>query len=224
MPEDMPWQNAVCYDPAQFAMGGVRDSQIRLGDTCCVMGLGAIGLIAVQMAKLSGASLVIVSDPIEIRRKIALENGADYALDPLNEDVGLRLKELTGGKGVDAVIETSGSYPALQQALRGLTYSGNIAVVGWYSEVKAGMLNLGCEGHFNNAHIFFSRACSEPYPDYPRWDWDRLNAECWRLLETGKLKCESIIMPIVGFEEAGEAFFEKAYRHPEQSIKMGVEV
>ena len=52
--------------------------------------MGAIGLMAAQMAKLQGARLVIVSGPIEKRRATALENGADYALDPMTQDVGLK--------------------------------------------------------------------------------------------------------------------------------------
>jgi len=94
MPETMSWQQAVCYDPCQFALGGIRDSYLRLGDTCCVIGLGAIGQMTAQMAKLAGASLVVVSDPIEARRAIALENGADIALDPATQDIGLELKKL----------------------------------------------------------------------------------------------------------------------------------
>lgn len=44
-------ENAVCYDPAQFAMSGVRDAHVRAGDYVVVVGLGAIGQIAIQLAK-----------------------------------------------------------------------------------------------------------------------------------------------------------------------------
>ena len=131
MPERMTWKEAVCYDPAQFAMGGVRDGNVRLGDNVVVSGLGAIGLIAAQMAKLAGARMVIVCDPIEKRRQVALENGADYAIDSANADVGLEIKKLTDKRGADVIIETSGNYNALQQAIRGVADNGNVALVGW---------------------------------------------------------------------------------------------
>lgn len=51
MPEGSSWKNAVCYDPAQFAMSGVRDANVRVGDFVVIIGLGAIGQIAVQLAK-----------------------------------------------------------------------------------------------------------------------------------------------------------------------------
>lgn len=221
MPEEMSWKAALCYDPCQFALAGVRDSQLRLGDTCCISGLGAIGMMAAQMAKLQGARTVIVSDPIAKRREIALKCGADYAIDPINEDAGLMMKRLTGNRGVDVVIETSGSYPGLQSAIRGLTYGGRIAIVGWFGKDRGGF-NLGYEAHMNNATIFFSRACSEPNPDYPRWSWERLNETCWDLLSHGKINCEDIIDPIVSFEEAGDAYRKYVVENPALSVKMGV--
>ncbi len=221
MPDEMSWQAALCYDPCQFALCGVRDSMLRLGDTCLISGLGAIGLMAAQMAKLQGARLVIVSDPIEKRRKTALENGADYALDPMTQDVGLEVKRLTGNLGADVVIETSGTYPALQAGLRGVAYGGRIAVVGWFKKCR-GNFDLGFEAHMNNATVFFSRACSEPNPDYPRWSWKRLNEECWELLSSGKIKCENVIDPVVSFDRAAETYLDVVDANPAKSVKMGV--
>jgi threonine dehydrogenase-like Zn-dependent dehydrogenase len=130
-PDPMPWKSALCLDPAQFALGGIRDGHVRLGDRVAVFGLGAIGAIAAQMARAAGAVYVAVVDPIQKRRGAAVEVGADASFDPLREDVGLELKKATNRAGVDAAIETSGSEQALQQALRGLGYGGTIASVGW---------------------------------------------------------------------------------------------
>ena len=102
-------KNAVCYDPAQFALGGIRDANVRSGDNVVVIGLGAIGQLAVQMAKKSGASIVIAVDPIEKRREIAGKYGADYCFDPTACDVGLEIKRITGKMGADAILETSSS-------------------------------------------------------------------------------------------------------------------
>jgi threonine dehydrogenase-like Zn-dependent dehydrogenase len=221
MPADMSWKNAVCFDPAQFALGGIRDSQMRAGDTAAVFGLGAIGQLAVQMAKLAGASYVVAIDPIESRRNTALRGGADLVLDPIQDDVGLELKKATNKLGVDVIIETSANEFALQQSLRGLAYGGTIAFVGWARAFKGG-LDLGREAHFNNARIVFSRACSEPNPDYPRWSWRRIEDTCWNWLQTGQLNCENIIYPVVPFEESAEGYEECVDKHSEKSIKLGV--
>jgi threonine dehydrogenase-like Zn-dependent dehydrogenase len=221
MPASMPWKNAVCFDPAQFALGGIRDSHIRLGDAVAVIGLGAIGQLSAQMAKLAGASYVAVVDPIALRREAAMRSGADAAFDPTAVDVGLELKKATNKRGVDVVIETSANEAALQHGLRGLAYGGTIAYVGWARPFRGGM-DWGKEAHFNNAKIVFSRACSEPNPDHPRWSWRRIEDECWSLLSTGLLQCEDIVYPVVPFAEAAEGYEIYVDRQPELSIKLGV--
>ncbi|CCQ96493.1 putative oxidoreductase, Zn-dependent and NAD(P)-binding [[Clostridium] ultunense Esp] len=221
VPDGMTWKNAVCYDPAQFALGGIRDSHMRPGDRVAVIGLGAIGQIAAQMAKQYGASYVAVVDPIRLRREVALRAGADEAFDPLSQDVGLELKKSTGKMGVDVIIETSASVQALQASLRGLAYGGTIAYVGWAKEFPGG-LHLGREAHYNNAKIVFSRVASEPNPDYPRWNRRRIEETCWEMLASGRINCEEIIFPVVPFEESAEAYCRYVDQHPESSIKLGV--
>jgi threonine dehydrogenase-like Zn-dependent dehydrogenase len=216
----MTWKQAVCYDPAHFALGGVRDSQMKLGDNVVIFGLGAIGLIAAQMAKLAGAAKVIVCDPIEKRRSVALQNGADLAFDPQAGDVGLEIKKATDNRGADVVIETSGSYQALQQAIRGAAYNANVALVGWYHECNGG-LDLGMEAHFNQPNILLSRACSEPSREYPRWDFARIRETCWNLLLADKICCENIVDPVVSIDDAAQEYMD-IEADPGSSIKLGV--
>jgi len=222
MPEGAKWQNAVCYDPAQFALSGVRDADVRAGDYVVVVGLGAIGQIAIQLAKKAGASLVIGVDPLNRRCEIAKRNGADVCFDPTSCDVGFEIKKLTNKIGADSIIETSGNAAALQAALRGIAYGGTISYVAFTKPFPEG-LNFGREAHFNNAKIVFSRAASEPNPDYPRWNRKRIEDTCWDLLMNGYLNCEDIIDPVVSFEESAEAYMKYIDQQPELSIKMGIQ-
>jgi len=221
MPENMTWKEAMCYDPAHFALGGIRDSRMKMGDRVAIFGLGAIGLLAAQMAKKAGATWVAVVDPIEKRRKVALENGADLALDPSSQDVGLEIRKATSKLGVDVSIESSGFPSAMHQAIRATAYNGKIAVVGWYKEIKGG-LHFGEEAHFNMPDIIFSRAYSQPSREYPRWSFDRIMKTCWEMLSNGWINCENIIDPVVDFKEIAEAYKELVDEHPEKSIKLGV--
>ena len=221
MPEGAKWQNAVCYDPAQFAMSGVRDAHVRAGDYVVVVGLGAIGQIAIQLAKRAGASIVVGVDPLSHRRDIALRHGADICFDPTSCDVGYEVKKLTNKLGADSIIETSGNAAALQDALRGIAYGGTISYVAFAKPLTE--INFGREAHFNNAKIVFSRAASEPNPDYPRWNRKRIEDTCWELLMNGYLDCEDIIDPVVPFKESAEAYMEYVDQNPELSIKMGIE-
>ncbi len=221
MPEGASWKNAVCYDPAQFAMSGVREGNVRVGDFVVIIGLGAIGQIAVQLAKKAGASVVIGVDPIEHRCEIARHHGADYCMSPIGTDVGMEIKKITGKQGADVIIETSGYPDALQSALRGLAYGGTISYVAFAKPFSAGF-NLGREAHFNNAKIVFARACSEPNPDYPRWNRKRIEETCWELLMNGYLDCEDLIEPVVSFATSAESYMKYVDQHPDLSIKMGV--
>ena len=221
LPEGVSWKNAVCYDPAQFAMSGFRDANVRAGDYVVIIGLGAIGQILIQLAKKAGAGIVIGVDPIKIRRDIAEKHGADYCYDPTACDVGLEIKKATNKMGADSVIETSGSAQALQAALKGIAYGGTISYVAFAKPFPEG-LNFGREAHFSNAKIVFSRASNEPNPDYPRWNRKRIEDTCWNLLMSNYIDCEDIIDPVVNFADSAEAYEKYVDQHPDLSIKMGI--
>jgi len=220
MPERMSWQEAVCFDPAQFTLAGIRDGHLRLGDNVAVSGLGAIGQMAVQMCKLAGARWVAAIDPLPKRCALAAKTGADLVLNPMGDDVPQTLLDATDGRGVDLVIETSANYVALDTALRGLAYGGTIAYVGWAKACKGG-LDFGGPAHFNVPNIIFARACSEPNRDHPRWSFQRIMDTCWEALAAGQMACDEIIYPIVDFDDVVEAYLD-IDRHPETSIKLGV--
>ena len=87
-PEGVSSQALMYSDPAEVAVGGVRDAPVRLGDRVAVFGLGAIGQMAVQVARVAGARWVAAIDPIEIRRNAADRHGADLVIDPTQDDAG----------------------------------------------------------------------------------------------------------------------------------------
>ncbi len=220
MPDQMTWQEAVCYDPAHFAMSAIRDGKVRVGERVAVFGLGAIGLMTVQMARLAGADFVAAVDPIERRRNVAEKTGAELVLDPTACNVGEAIKAATGGLGVDVVVETSANYKALDDALRCLTFEGTVVYAGRAKECTGG-LDLGAVAHVNIPNIIFARANSDPNRDHPRWDFRRIVDTCWKWLAAGKFRCEEIVDPVVPFENVVDAYKEMD-NHPEKSVKLGV--
>ena len=221
MPEYMSWKSAVCVDPADFAFAAVRDGHVRIGDAVAVFGLGAIGLMAIQFAQLSGADPVIGIDPLANRRDAAEELEATIVLDPTEvDDIGLELKKLTGRRGVDVVIEYSGAMQAMQHALRGVAYGGNVVSGAFPAPYKEG-LDFGAEAHMNIPNIIFSRACSVPDRDHPRWNESRIYATCWKLLSEGKVTGDPIVQPVVPFDDLAIEY-PKIATNPEVNIKLGV--
>jgi threonine dehydrogenase-like Zn-dependent dehydrogenase len=220
MPEGMTWQSAVCLDPTAVALGGIRDGGVRLGDRVAVSGLGAIGLMAVRLAKLAGASFVAAFEPVTSRREAGALLGADLLLDPTDVDAGMAIRRATGGKGVDVAIETSGNQHALHHAIRAVAFGGTVALIAWYNESRGG-LDLGREAHFNRPTFVFTRAESEPHRDHPRWDHRRLVDTAWDLLATGEIPCEAIVQPVVAFDDVVQAYRD-IDEHPHRTVKLGV--
>jgi len=220
MPTGMAWQSAVCLDPADFALGAVRDGHVRLGDAVALFGAGAIGLVVLQMLRLAGARPVIAVEPLASRRAIAQALGADMVLDPAACDAGSEIRRLTAGRGADVCIDYSGSRAALQKALRGVAYGGTL-VLGAYPGPYGAGLDLGAEAHHNVPSIVFSRACSEPLRDHPRWDNARLYDTAWALLASGRLTGEPIVQPIVRFADLMTEY-PGISTDPGRYIKLGV--
>jgi threonine dehydrogenase-like Zn-dependent dehydrogenase len=221
--EETSWQAAVCLDPASFALAAVRDGNLRAGDSAAVFSLGAIGLMAVIMAKLSGAYPIIAIDPVKERRDIALKLGAHKVLDPLDEkDLGAKLRELTNWKGLDVIIEYSGSMQAMQAALRGIAFGGNIVAGGFPGPWPAG-LDLGGEAHMNRPNLIFSRTESDPNRDHPRWDNDRIRETVLRMILDGLIDGESVVGPIKSFSDDLADEYQQVMAHPEWGAKMGIE-
>ncbi|MGI8483491.1 MAG: zinc-dependent alcohol dehydrogenase [Thermomicrobiales bacterium] len=247
LPDDLWPEAALCLDPVVMALA-IRDVDIRLGDRVAVFGLGAIGLIAAQLARLAGAAQVIVVDPIAARRDLALRHGADIAIDPTADegDAGLAIRKLTGQQsnpdqpqsptrilggylerptqtsqlGVDVALETSGSIAALQQAIRATRFGGTVCVVSFYGRDASGLL-LGDEFHINQLKLISVRAESLPMRDAPAWTLARLVDLGMDWLRSGRIQTEGIISPIVPFADAAEAY-RAIDEHPEQSIKLGI--
>jgi L-iditol 2-dehydrogenase len=99
-------------EPLSCVIHGQRFLDIGIGDVVLVIGGGAIGVLHAKLAKLAGASTVILSEPVGFRRDIAAEYGADVTVDPTTEDLQQVVADHTDGDGVDVAIVCIG-VPAL---------------------------------------------------------------------------------------------------------------
>ena len=112
-----------------FPLAAIRKTKLEIGESALVMGLGILGIFAVQELKAAGAYPIIAVDPIRERRDFAMKMGADFAVDPTEENFAKTVKRLSDG-GVNVCIEVTGLGIGLIQALDCMRRMGRVALLG----------------------------------------------------------------------------------------------
>lgn len=131
LPEGLDPESAAILYQAEIGLKGARAANIILGDTVLVTGQGPIGIFAAQLCKLGGAYQVAATDLSEKRLEAARKVGIDLAMNPGEDDVLAQIEELTKGRGMDVVVESSGSPDAFLQGCAAAGNYAKIVVIGW---------------------------------------------------------------------------------------------
>jgi NADPH2:quinone reductase len=144
IPEGLDFDRAaglcVTYGTSLYALD--TRAQLKPGETLAVLGAaGGVGTAAVEIGKLLGARVVACASSAD-KLAFAREHGADETIDYSKEDLKTRLRDLTGGKGVDVVYDPVGG-PYSEQALRSMSWEGRFLVIGFAAgEIPRMPLNL----------------------------------------------------------------------------------
>ncbi len=117
LPEGVDLDIGALLEPLTIAVHAMDVGQIRSGDAVIVSGAGPIGLLIMQMAMRSGASKVLVSEPVAERRNLAKQLGADVLVDPLKDDLLEASNRLTDYRGFAVCFEASGRAETAKQLL-----------------------------------------------------------------------------------------------------------
>lgn len=123
IPEGVSFETASFVEPVNTCLKAIDRAGLTAGETVLVQGQGPIGLMLMLLAKRAGCR-VIVSDPMEERLQIAAEMGADVRLNPRQVKVPVAGRELTEGRGVDAVLVAAPSPALVPEALEALRFGG----------------------------------------------------------------------------------------------------
>lgn len=210
--------NVIVCDYIEGNARQTVDELVELGESAMVMGLGLLGIFAIQFCRLSGAYPVIAADLNPARRELALRLGADYAFDPSDPDFVNRVREVTHGKGVRATVEVTGVSVAMKQALECASPMGRISLLGctrvsdcaidYYAQVhRPGVKLIG-------AHNFVHPK-EESYPHH--WTHqDDCNA-ILDLIAAGRIEVAPIVSRVVSPEEA-PAIFDQLCDDPQFPI------
>lgn len=123
----------------QTGAGAVmRSLAAQQGQSLVVIGGGAVGLSAVLGGKIAKCATIILVEPSEFRRNLALELGADHVIDPVAGDTAEAVRAIVPA-GVDMVVDTSGHLPALSSAINMLANRGKLGLIGVPSDPSAAL-------------------------------------------------------------------------------------
>jgi L-iditol 2-dehydrogenase len=132
LPDNIGTLEGALIEPLAVGLFAAHQVQAKLGKTAAVIGCGCIGMCSMMALKSMGVSKVIMVDFLENRMKKALELGADVVINCKKEDLVQRIMELTGGQGVDLVIDAaSGVRGRLNEAVEIAKKGGKVALVGY---------------------------------------------------------------------------------------------
>jgi len=193
IPTTIPPNVAAMLEPLGTSVRAVLEVH-PAGETVAVLGCGPIGLFAIAAAKAAGAARVIATDVREERLKLARAVGADLTLDARQVKVADVILQETGGVGVDAIVEASGSVPAIEGAWKYLRKGGKVALIGLPSDPVR--VNLGPDVIFKEARIIGIHG-REMFATWTRME---------HMLERGMLRVDPDITHEMPLERWAEAF------------------
>lgn len=116
IPDSLSLRDAALTEPLSCCLHGIELLDVKMGDVVVIIGMGAIGLMMLQLCLKASAGKIIVVEPIEEKRETALKMGASLFINPQTEDVAKVIKE-NGITCVDKVLECVGLVPTAQLAL-----------------------------------------------------------------------------------------------------------
>ena len=138
IPDSMTFADGAFVEPLAVLLHSLELAELKLGESVAVMGAGPIGLLAVQVSKLAGASRVLVADRVPYRLKKALELGADEAVDITQESAADAARDLNR-LGVHVVFDAAGKPDSINTAIECLRPGGRLVLIGVPSQPLVGV-------------------------------------------------------------------------------------
>jgi len=146
IPENVSFEHAALTEPLSCGVHAVKRCGIQIGDFVVILGVGAIGLFVLQVAKASGAE-VLVADLMPFKLDMARKLGADHVVDARSRDTLEAVMEATNGDGADCVIEAAGTPETLKLMVDVARSGATLMPIGFtgkpLDEINLGRVTLG---------------------------------------------------------------------------------
>lgn len=189
---EIPFEEGAMCEPLGCCLHGIDRAGIVTGNTVLIIGGGTIGLIMLQLARLAGAATILVSEPIDSKRKTALDLGADYAFNPMEQTPWDILNE-HGIHEINVTIECVGRKETMIDAFNYISPAGHILLFG--------LTSPDCEipvkpYEFFQKEITVTASYVNPFT----------HGRAANLINTRKLRLTELISDRIPLEEISKAF------------------
>ena len=157
--ENLSFDEAALAEPLACAINGLELVNMSLGKSVVIIGLGPIGCMMIDLARVMGATKVIGVQRSKLRMEIAKYYEADVYIASEEEDVIERCREETGGEGPDIVITTCASVDAHEQAVEMVAHRGYVNLFGGLPKTMRPMTLLSNTIHYKECFLTGSHGC-----------------------------------------------------------------
>jgi (R,R)-butanediol dehydrogenase/meso-butanediol dehydrogenase/diacetyl reductase len=189
LPDELTYEDGASVEPLSISYFSVNRAQPKENETIAVIGLGVIGLYAIQVLKAIGVGKILASGRRPSRLETARICGADVVIDAAKDDAVKAIMAVTANLGVNTVVECAGTQVTFDQSVAMARGGGKIMLVGIYEEsltwnplsvISKNITLIGCLGGNFPASI--------------------------ELLQSGKVKTKNMVTHIFSLDEAAKAF------------------
>ena len=209
LPEGLTSEQGALVEPIAVGLRAVRRSGLKAGQSALVFGGGPIGAVTVQCLKAMGAGKIMVAEVSAARKAKALEIGADVVIDPTQEDVVARVKELTDGEGAEFSFDAAGIQETLTTALHATRKGGTVTIISiWEGPVQV-----------NPNDIVLAELQVLGTICYTPEDF----ADTIAMLKDGSISTEGIITERIALSDVVDGGFNELVDHKDRHVKILVE-
>lgn len=197
IPDNLSFETAALVETVSCCLHGIDLCNIKTGQTVLIIGAGPIGLLMLQLAKMSGAGKIFVSEIVPEKRELALKYGANFVIDPINEDLGSVLS--INSENVSCVIECAGTVRTIEQAIQSAGKGSTVMMFGLVAPEEAASIK---PYEIFQKEIKLTSSFINPYT------FDR----AIEVLALGKVKVDEIITDIIPLDEINQVFENASFR------------
>jgi L-iditol 2-dehydrogenase len=204
LPDNLAFAEAAMLEAVSVALHAVAVSELEGGETALVLGAGMIGLLTLQAARVAGCSQIFVADIDATRLKSAADLGADKTILASGDGLTKEILRLTGGRGVDVVLEAVGRNETVAAAIDCVRKGGTVTLIGNITP----QVNLPLQKVVSR-QIRLQGSCAS-CGEYP---------EAMELMAAGKIRVGPLITAVAPLSD-GPAWFDRLHSGEPNLMKV----